>query len=206
MNTKVKHLALWIAGICIVLFILQNLVKGLTENFLLMSSLVLQRPWTLITSMFIHSSFLHLLFNMFGLIIFGTILENSIGSKKFLLLYVVSGLIAGIISIFFYPAVLGASGAIFGIIGTLAITHSKMTIWVYGMPMPMYAAAIVWAGVDVIGIVFPHGVANLAHLTGLGVGIIYGLITKRKPKEKTEETPMFVNEKEMKEWEDKYMK
>jgi len=204
---KIKHIALWITGICIIIFILQNIINGFTDSLILISSSVLERPWTLITSIFLHGSFIHLLYNMLGLALFGTILENDIGSKKFLMIFFAAGLSASFISLFFYNAVLGASGALFGILGVLAVIRAKMTIWVYFIPMPMYVAAIFWVLLDIFGILFPHGIANIAHLAGLGLGIAYGFYIKKPSlKKKEDNTVMFVNEEEMRKWEDKNMR
>ena len=118
--------------------------------------------------------------HMFALVLFGSILENEIGTKKFLSLFFLAGLFASIASIPFYNAVLGASGAIFGVIGALAVLKPKMTVWVYGMPMPMIIASLVWAAIDVLGVFIPSNVANIAHLSGIFVGIIFGFIIRIK--------------------------
>lgn len=84
--------------------------------------------WTFITSIFAHGGFFHLFANMFSLFFLGNFLENIIGKKRFLGVYLVSGILGGIfycIGAYFFgglnvPAV-GASGAIFGVLGVLAI-------------------------------------------------------------------------------------
>ncbi|MBS3168368.1 rhomboid family intramembrane serine protease [Candidatus Woesearchaeota archaeon] len=203
---KNKYYSLYIIAICVIFFILQKIFPIITQLFKLTSSLVLQQPYTIITSMFLHGSLVHLLFNMVSLAIFGLILENEIGSKRFLYLYFSAGIFASISSIPFYPAVLGASGAIFGIIGSLALLKPKMTIWVYGLPMPMFVAAILYAIIDLLGVFAPSNVANIAHLAGILVGVLFGLIlrTKIKKEQKTKEKDL--NEKNIQEWEKRYMK
>jgi len=115
---------------------------------------------------------------MFALALFGTILEHNIGTKKFLYLFFSAGLFAGLASILFYKAVLGASGAIFGIIGALAILKPKMIVWIYSMPMPMVIASLVWIAIDILGIFIPSNVANITHISGILVGISFGIIIK----------------------------
>ena len=182
-----KKYSFILVGICVVVFILQVLFPAITDEFALYSNRVLSEPWLLVTSMFLHGGFLHLFFNMFALGLFGMILESIIGSKKFLAIYFASGIVAGIGSALFYPASLGASGAIYGILGTLAVLRPRMVVWVMGIPMPMYAAAVLWAMMDLLGMFAPSGIANAAHLAGLGTGIAAGLILKgrfRLPRKK----------------------
>src|SRR3989339_986974 len=106
-----RNYVFWLIGICVIIFILQSFIPYINDNFTLVSSRVLNEPWMLITSMFLHGDLVHLLNNMLALFIFGMILENSIGSKRFLIVYFVSGVFAGLIASFFYNAALGASGA-----------------------------------------------------------------------------------------------
>jgi len=201
-----KRFTLYIIGICVVLFVLQNIFPFVTDNFKLTSSLILQQPWTLITSMFLHGSLIHLLYNMLALAIFGLILENEIGSKKFLLVYLAAGIFAGLASIPFYNAVLGASGAIFGIIGTLTILKPKMQVFALGVPMPMFLAAIIWAALDLFGIFIPSDTANIAHLSGILVGIGIGFIIKQKQPKIRKRDSIYLNENDMQNWENRFMR
>jgi|TARA_Y100000310_G_C20374198_1_gene664967 hypothetical protein len=159
----------------------------------------------LLTAIFLHSDTVHLLYNLFGLALFGTILEHIIGTKKFLKLFFIAGLAASLVSIPFYTRVLGASGAIFGIIGMLAILRPRMAIWLYGMPMPMFIALIVWAAIDIFGIFFPSSTANIAHLAGLVAGIAFGVKDYKKHKEsKSKKEKIHLDEDKVKEWEKEF--
>ncbi|MEM7820738.1 MAG: rhomboid family intramembrane serine protease [Candidatus Aenigmatarchaeota archaeon] len=175
---------------CIIIFILQLAIPTLTDSLALISSDILVRPWILITSMFAHGSIEHLLYNMFALALFGTILENIIGSRRWLILYFISGIIASIAAAAFYPESLGASGAIFGLLGTLAVLRPRITVWVAGIPMPMAVAAGVWAIGDLLGLFVPSGIANAAHLAGLATGIMFGIALRKKFGE-----PLFIKKK-----------
>jgi len=76
--------------------------------------------WRLFTSMFLHSDILHLISNIIGLLLFGTFIENLASKKAYLIIYFVSGIIGNITSLFLLPSnviSLGASGAIYGLIG-----------------------------------------------------------------------------------------
>lgn len=197
-----------LSAIMVVIFLLQTTVEGFTDSFVLVSSEVTERPWTLITSMFLHGSLTHLLSNLFALLLFGTILESIIGRSRFLLLYFSAGIIASIATLFFYEASLGASGAIFGVLGALAALRPRMTVWVMGIPMPMLAAAGVWLLIDLLGMFAPSGIANAAHIAGLlfGAAISIIFLSPNFPEEKEQEQHYPVSESRLEKWEKKYMR
>ncbi len=175
-----RHYALWLTGIIAAVFFLQIMFPSITASFRLASADVWSRPWTLLTAIFLHGSIVHLLYNGFGLAVFGSILEEAIGSRRFLMMFFATGLISSVVATFFYNAVIGASGAIFGIMGVVTVLHPTMTVWVYYIPMPMYMAAVVWAVVDLFGFVVPQGIANAGHLAGLAAGIAAGFVIRGK--------------------------
>jgi membrane associated rhomboid family serine protease len=194
--------------ICVVVFIFQNIDTQITDQYALVSAAVFSAPWTLITSMFLHGSFEHLFYNMFALALFGTILERVIGGKKFLLLYFVAGIISGLGTLPFYEASIGASGAIFGVLGALGVLRPRMTVYISYIPMPMAAAVILWAVGDIIGFFAPSGVANAAHLFGVVFGLIVGFYLKDKYGERVRprrKSRINIDEEEFEEWEDRWM-
>ena len=160
------------------------------------------RPWILLTAVFLHANISHLFYNLFALALFGFILESIIGTRKFLILFFVAGLIASTVSLPFYARALGASGAIFGIIGMLGVLRPKLMVWVYGMPMPMIMALFVWGSGDILGIFAPSGTANIAHLGGLALGVIAGLRYRKQFQEKKPKKEVIpIDEEKVKEWE-----
>lgn len=173
---KLKYTTLWLGLICVFVFILQ-IVFG-TEYFLLINELKFTQPWRLLTSMFAHSGGAHLVANLFSLVLFGLILEGRIGAKRILWLFLISGLLINIFSP--YSRSLGASGAIFAILGVLIVLRPLMIIWLYGIPLPMFLAGIVWLFIDLFGVFYPSGIANLAHIGGLIIGLVYGVILWKK--------------------------
>jgi len=209
-----KNYTLWLAGICVVVFIIQSIIPGFTDSFMLSSSAITQ-PWQFITAIFLHGGIAHLFYNLFALIIFGLILEKLIGSRKFILLFLVSGIIANLISFAFYHSSLGASGAIMGIIGVLAVLRPMMTVWMYNLPMPMFVVAIIWTAGSVLGI-FGLGdpsVGHIAHLSGIVVGLAYGFYLRAKydKRNKINNSNMFerkiiIDENSMRQWEDRNFK
>ncbi|MDP1729314.1 MAG: rhomboid family intramembrane serine protease [archaeon] len=172
-----KYVSLWLCTICVIVFLIQLLIPEFTGIFMLTPEAPV-KIWQFLTAVFLHGGIVHLLYNLFALFLFGLILEGFIGSKKFLGLFLISGILANIISFLFYPNInaLGASGAIMAIIGTLAVLRPGMTVWAYNVPMPMFVAAIFWVGAGIFGILGlgDQSVGHLAHLSGIFIGVIYG--------------------------------
>ncbi len=146
----------------VVLYIASLLVLGvygeefLINNFALTPSLILagKSLWAFLTSMFMHGSFFHLFANMFSLYFVGRFLEKVIGRKRFFWVYLVAGLIGGIFYILStlifggmeIPAV-GASGAIFGLLGVLAVLVPFSRIYLIAGPLILII-------VEVMGVAF----------------------------------------------------
>ncbi|MDP7260534.1 MAG: rhomboid family intramembrane serine protease [archaeon] len=195
-----KYISIWIVAITSGAFLLQ-MNAPITDSFALISSQVAIHPWTLITHMFMHGGATHLLYNMFALALFGTILEVTIGWRKFLVIYFVGGLVAGLAAIPFYNASIGASGAVFAVMGALAVLKPKMIVYVGWIPMPMAVAAAVWAMGDLIGMFAPSGIANAAHLGGLAFGLGYAFLLLKEFHEWGNKNKRHSAEDE---WEDSY--
>ena len=172
---KNYYFTFWLSGICIFVFILQNIFNWFTDMFVLNNLAVYNfQIWRFVTAIFLHASLIHILSNLFALLLFGFILEKKIGSSKFLIVFFLSGIVANVVSVFFYSTSLGASGAIMGIIGCLTLIDPLMMVWVFGFLMPMFIAAIVYIFSDLFGLLNPGDVANIAHLSGICIGIIFG--------------------------------
>ena len=187
-------------------FILQNIFPAITDNFSLVSERALAEPWMFLTGIFLHADLMHLLYNMFALALFGAILEKIAGGKMFLAIFFVAGLAASAAAFFFYSASLGASGAIFGILGALAILRPRMVVWLY-VPMPMIVAIFVWAAIDLTGFFYPSGIANAAHLAGLGAGLVFGLALRKKFGEHAAKRKQYeIGNEEFRRWEDEWVK
>jgi len=202
-----KFYSLWLGLIIILIFILQVVFPGFTEIFVLNQSAYTQ-IWRFLTAIFLHGSLVHLLYNLFALVFFGLILEKFVGSKKFLFMFFVSGIVANLFSVNFYNSALGASGAVFGVIGCLAVIRPMMTVWAFSLPMPLFFASILWAAGDLLGVFFPSNVANLAHLSGLGLGLIFGLIFRlslKKIEKKSFSYEVKIPETYVRSWEDEFM-
>lgn len=204
---KFRWTALILTGIIIIVYFLQISFPNQAQNFLLVSSKALERPWTVFTYAFLHGSFSHLFFNMFALVMFGLILESIVGYKKFLIIFFLSSIASGIVTTFFYSSVVGASGAIFGIIGVLGVIRPKMSVLVFGVPLPMIVAVIIWAIFDLLGVFYPgSNVAYFGHLGGLVFGLAVGLKLRNKYKLTEKKEKKFdLTDEEFRRWEETYM-
>ncbi len=179
--------------------ILQNFINPNQAVSLvaLMPSMILMGEglWTFVTSMFMHAGLGHLFVNMISLMFIGGFVEKLIGKRRFLGLYFASGLFAGLFFVLIALATgvdlnvyaVGASGAIFGLGGLLAVLTPRLPVLVFFIiPMPMWAAMgflIVVLWVLSLGLGLPIG--NVAHLGGLLVGLGYGFYLKQRYPRKT---------------------
>jgi len=133
--------------------------------------------WRLITSMFLHGDFLHLFSNMFSLLIFGSYIELSFSKVKFVLIYFISGFLGSLFTVFFLPLntiSLGASGAIFGLIGAV------LSMIIFDRNNPLIILGLIYAFYFVITS-FRPGVNYFAHIFGLLGGFVIGYILRKKP-------------------------
>jgi membrane associated rhomboid family serine protease len=143
---------------------------------------------TLVTSMFLHGGFLHLLFNMLFLWVFGSNVEDAMHPLGFLGFYVVSGMLAGVAQVLVASSavvpIVGASGAIAAVIGGYLLLYPRVRMLTVVIPpivlwMPAWAVAGGWGLVQFIGtwrsLFAPAGleggVAYMAHFAGFAVGL-----------------------------------
>jgi membrane associated rhomboid family serine protease len=146
-------------------------------------SLFTQYPWTIITNMFVHVSFWHILGNMLVLFFFGRVVYQLIGARWFLLVYFVGGIIGNLLFYWLGDPIsfaIGASGAIFALVGSLVIMMPAMKVYIWGiLPMPLWAYAVIFMGLWSIPNFIP-GIAWQGHLGGLVVGLVAGFFFRRR--------------------------
>jgi membrane associated rhomboid family serine protease len=146
------------------------------------------KPYQLVTHMFAHGGFFHILFNMYALWLFGAALERLWGPKKFLIFYFLCGLAAGVAEMFLVPIgfAIGASGAVMGLLGAFAYTFPNIQFYILPIPFPIKAKylAIGYAAFDLFGQFsgFGGNVAHFAHLGGLAMGLVLCIIWKKTEK------------------------
>lgn len=158
------------------------------SNFGLQPASFLENPWTVVTSMFLHGSFDHILFNMMSLFFLGMYLENLIGENDLIKVYFTGGISASLLCIIVSYLglvnpnilVIGASGAIFAVGATLAILRPKQPVLLFFVvPMPLYIAVFGF----MVFLSFLPGISWAGHLGGLFSGIIFGYYFKKKESE-----------------------
>ncbi len=174
-----------ILGTCISIYLLSLIAQGFVTNYLALNPYyLLQRPWTLITYMFVHANFDHIFWNMLFLFLFGIELERRIGEKRFLIIFFLSGIIAALAQLFISPGVLvGASGALYGVMGCLALIAPEIRVLLFFViPLSIRAAVVLYAIIDFISFGSSDNIAHMAHITGLLVGIVYGYFIKKQLK------------------------
>jgi hypothetical protein len=159
--------------ICAIVFVLQ-MANLANENFVFRPIDLLAMPWTIITSMFAHGDFEHILFNMFALFMFGSILEEKIGTNRFIFLYLISGLLGSVGFMLFnspFDSALGASGAIYGILGALVLLAPQLQVFIYFFPVPMWLAGPIYAAIEIFALGKADNIAHSAHLLGFVAGL-----------------------------------
>ena len=140
----------------------------------------------------------------------GLVLEKTIGTYRFIITFLATGIIANIISVNFYSSSLGASGAIYGVIGAVAILRPMMMVFSFGAIIPMFIAAIIYVAADVLrayGAFGPTNIGSIAHLSGIGIGFLIGIYYRRKFKQpRNQKVEIKFDENSMKNWEDNFMR
>jgi membrane associated rhomboid family serine protease len=144
--------------------------------------------WQLITYQFMHGSFTHILFNMFMLWMFGMEIEHMMGSRKFLVFYLVCGLGAGIFQLLLPPLLsegvgqtIGASGAVFGVMIAFAMYFPERYVFVYFLiPIKTKYLMAILVVIEFMSVGNQSVVAHLAHIGGAITGVILILMDRRK--------------------------
>lgn len=135
------------------------------------------QAWRLVTSAFLHAGLTHLALNMISLYFLGSFAEVSFGRARFLVLYLVSGIAGGLAFLYFggfTSQVVGASGAIFGLLGgVFGFTIRQGT---FSTRNPVIGQLLILTALNLfLGATIP-GVSNTAHIGGLVGGLVYGFL------------------------------
>lgn len=178
-----KLTPIWpLIAINLLLFIATSINPYLKELFGLMPASFLDRPWTLVTNLFIHANIWHILANMLTLYFFGSYLSRLIGVRNFLIVYFGGGILGNIFYILLAPSPLsiavGASGAIFALGGVLTVMRPRLRVFIFPIPVPLPLWVAVIGGFIILSL-FPQ-VAWQAHLGGLVLGLAAGYFFRRR--------------------------
>lgn len=143
------------------------------------------RLWQLVTYMFMHANWSHILFNMFALWMFGYVLENYWGSRRFLFYYLFCGIGAGLCNLLVpgWYLTVGASGAVYGILLAFGMMFPNERIYLYFlMPIKAKWFVIGYAAIELFeGFFHADGVAHFAHLGGMLFGLLLILYWRKHP-------------------------
>ena len=165
----------------LLLFIATVISPGLIYLLGLRPASFLQQPWTIITCLFIHGGFWHIITNMVTLYFFGTNLIRLIGEGRFLIVYFGGGILGSILFILLGPPLaiaVGASGAVFALGGALSVMIPKLRVFIFPIPIPIPLWAAVIGGFVILTLI-PF-IAWQAHLGGLIFGLIAGYLFGRR--------------------------
>ena len=176
----VKHIII-INLLMLVLTYLNNPL--MSKWFALNPVTFLWKPWQLVTYMFMHGGFGHLFFNMYTLFIFGSVLENVWGTKKFLTFYFVTGIGAALVNIGVqyltgsFALTVGASGAIYGILMGYAMLYPDSMLTLILPPVSMKAKwfVLIFAGIELLLGISNNPADNVAHFAHLG-GLVFAFL------------------------------
>jgi membrane associated rhomboid family serine protease len=178
LSSAVKMLLAW----NVIVFLVQQLVGPWMEQILGLVPAMVWRGWAwqLLTYMFLHGSFFHIIFNMLALWMFGSELEHLWGTGRFVRYYFFTGIGAGITTALVTPhafvPTIGASGAIYGLLLAYGITFPDRPILLYFLfPIRAKYFVILFGVIELLAsFTQPHsGIAHFAHLGGLLFGLLY---------------------------------
>jgi membrane associated rhomboid family serine protease len=174
--------AVWLLiAVNLLLFIATSVNQDLILILGLQPVSFLDRPWTIVTNLFIHGGIWHILANMITLYFFGSFFCRLVGVRNFLIIYFGGGILGNILYILLAPSpfsiAIGASGAICALAGALAVMMPNLRVLVYFIvPLPLWVVVLVffvlWS--------FIPGVAWQAHLGGLVLGLAAGYFFRKR--------------------------
>lgn len=178
-NVSITNIVLTV-NLCV--WLLGNILTWLNNHDILFmwgakyTPLIIQGQWwRLVTPIFLHLGIVHLLMNEYSLYLLGPLVENTFGKLRFLIIYLVAGIAGNIASAYFLPNIfsIGASGAIFGLLGTwlyLGIKYRSQ------LPQAFLSNVIAMIVINILYGTIQSNIDNYAHLGGLLGGFITTVI------------------------------
>jgi len=173
----------------VIVFLMTSVSPNLGVRLAMVPSFILHGwVWEFFTYMFVHSGVQHIFWNMFSLVMFGIPAENQLGSSEFLLAYLLTGVFSGVVSFLCYLAagvnvmLVGASGAIFGVMVLFAVFYPRARIFIFGLiPIKAPLMIIIYTAIELYSQLFGAGgnVAHITHLAGALGAFLYCLVRLR---------------------------
>jgi membrane associated rhomboid family serine protease len=143
-------------------------------------ALLSQQPWIIISSIFVHAGWWHIIVNMISLYFLGSFLLRAVGERSFLAVFFLGGLAGNVLYVLLaqpFSTGVGASGAIFALGGALAVMVPRVPVLIFPIPVPMP----LWVAILIFLLIsFLPGIAWEAHLGGLLLGVIAGFFFRRR--------------------------
>ncbi|MDR0534434.1 MAG: rhomboid family intramembrane serine protease [Verrucomicrobiales bacterium] len=169
--------------------------------------------WEFFTTMWVHAPFygwgvLHIAFNMITLSMFGRFIEQEIGIRRYLALYFISGFVASLCFIaealvrahflgdsqMLEVSVMGASGAVSGVLGAFAVFSPRTPLYVMLIPIPIKARTAIWGFIIVSAVLMftssAEVIAHSAHIGGALTGLLFAWLLKRRYAANNEPPPL----------------
>ena len=167
------------------------MASGPGDGTMFASGAFMPERFTLVSYMFLHGSWIHLIGNMLFLWVFGDNIEDAMGHVRFLMFYLMCGIFAAMLHSWMLPnsdmPLIGASGAVAGVISAYLILHPKVKVWILALwriPIRITAAWAlgIWIAVQVGSIFFEgeEAIAWWAHIGGLMAGVVLILFMRRR--------------------------
>ena len=175
----------------LIVFVLQLILPGRFEYYFgLVPAMFLKGyVYQIVTYMFLHGGFFHIILNMWALFLFGSELEYFWGTREFTKYYFITGIGAGLIYTLFnfhsYIPVIGASGAVFGLLLAFGMLFPERELILFALFIPIRMKAkylvLIFGAMELLGLLMGGGnIAHLAHLGGLAVGYVYLRFKRRR--------------------------
>ena len=183
-EVNIGKLTIFLILICFFMYFLSKAYPSLIYSFSFSKNEFLRKPWTILTSAFLHANATHLFYNLLSLFIFGNMLEIKYGSKFLFLIFLISVIVGNIgFAIFSDGATIGISGAVFGFIGASVILMPNARV-----PFPVgsisvlfkvwFAGPLMAIGELLLSFISFDNIAHTAHFFGFIAGMIIAFVRK----------------------------
>jgi len=179
----VKRLMIANAVVFVIMLSVPASANWMIDNMGFRASEVLRKPWTVVTYMFVHASFLHVFLNMLMLFFFGWRLEDRWGGREFIKYYAICGIGGAVLTLIFWATgyepdvpVIGASAAVYGVMLAFALNWPDALIWIYAIfPIKAKYLVLILGAISFFSAFSgsSDGIAHFAHLGGLVAGYAY---------------------------------
>lgn len=174
------RLTYWMIIVMVIVFLLQGFFPEAVDSFVFSSESMTARPWTIISSVFMHANLLHILSNVFVFFFFGLAVEDEMSKKQMILIFMLGALVGNIASIALYPSgvqFLGASAGIFALVGTgMLVRPVDFSVAPFLLPLPLIFIGIIYTILNIysFGAGIDEGISYAGHLGGLAIGLAFG--------------------------------